>query len=228
MPEPQVLAECKICNDEEFIYDQKSNTAVFCECSRAKQYKRLYKASGIAKVFEDKSFDNFIPKTEVLSVAKNSAEKYAKDFSGESIIICGAVGSGKTHLAIAISNVLLKSNIGVLYMQYRDALTALKQNMLKETDDGKNVYQVEMQKYKTAPVLFVDDLFKGKITESDINIVYEIVNYRYLNSLPLVVTTEYDLGALVKIDEAVNTRLIEMATGNLVKIDAENYRIFGK
>jgi DNA replication protein DnaC len=100
--------------------------------------------------------------------------------------------------------------------------------MIKETDDGKNVYQVEIQKYKEAPVLFVDDLFKGKITESDINIVYEIVNYRYLNSLPLVVTTEYDLGALVKIDEAVNTRLIEMATGNLVKIDAENYRIFGK
>jgi DNA replication protein DnaC len=217
--------ECDICKDREFIYNIQSNTAKPCECRQSKQFKRLYKASGIAKVFEGKTFENFFTKTEALKTAKNSAQKFANEYSGDSIIICGCVGVGKTHLEIAISNLLLQRNIGVLYMQYRDVLTNLKQNM-QISYDGQNVYQRELHKYKTAEVLFIDDLFKGKITESDINIMYEIVNYRYLNNLAIIVTSEFDLANLVQIDEAINTRLIEMSKNNLIKIEADNFRIF--
>ena len=39
-------------------------------------------------------------------------------------------------------------------------------------------YGMVISKYKICDVLLIDDLFKGKINESDINIMFEIVNYR--------------------------------------------------
>ena len=42
--------------------------------------------------------------------------------------------------------------------------------------------------YKSAKVLLSDDLFKGSVCKSDVNIVFEIVNFRYFNNLSMVVS----------------------------------------
>ena len=100
------------------------------------------------------------------------AKSYSKNFEEirvtrkNSMMFLGQVGSGKTHLAIAISNLLLDKGIGVIYMPYRDSITNLKQSILDEEN-----YQREISKYKNAQVLLIDDLFKGRITESDVNIM---------------------------------------------------------
>ena len=55
-------------------------------------------------------------------------------------------------------------------MLYRHSITNLKQYII----DAEK-YQNEMNLYKNAEVLFIDDLFKGKITESDINICLKLL-----------------------------------------------------
>ena len=42
----------------------------------------------------------------------------------------------------------------------------------------KEVYESIVSKYKNANVLLLDDLFKGSISKSDVNIMFEIVNLR--------------------------------------------------
>jgi len=71
--------------------------------------------------------------------------------------------------------------IHVLYMSYRDEILKLKQNILDE-----EFYASCLRRYRLAEVLIIDDLFKGKINDSDINIMFEIVNYRYMNNLPII------------------------------------------
>jgi hypothetical protein len=44
----------------------------------------------------------------------------------------------------------------------------------------------------------MNDLFNEKITEIDINIVFETLNYRYLNRLPMQVSTEIKVEELRK------------------------------
>ncbi|MGL4760423.1 MAG: hypothetical protein ACRCWG_03110, partial [Sarcina sp.] len=66
-----------------------------------------------------------------------------------------------------------------------------------------------------ADVLFMDDAFKGKITESDINIMFEIVNHRYLNNMPMIISTELNTDKLLDIDEGLGSRIIEMCKGNM-------------
>lgn len=74
----------------------------------------------------------------------------------------------------------------------------------------------------------MDDLFKGKINESDINIVFEIINYRYLNHLPIIVSTEFTTERLLAFDEGVGSRIYEMCKAYIVEIEKSrenNYRL---
>ena len=114
--------------------------------------------------------------------------------------------------------------ISVVYMGYRDTLTNIKQNIMDSV-----YYNKMMNRYKNARVLFVDDLFKGKITDSDINIMFEIINHMYFNNLPIIVSSEYSVGRLMNVDEALGSRLIEMSKGRVVELrgKALNYRMYG-
>lgn len=223
--------ECDLCKDTEFIIDER-NVATFCSCRKAKHYKKLYESAGISKVFQNKTLDTYITegKPQIINSAKKTAKKYIENFNGtKSIAFIGQVGSGKTHLCFAIASELLKQNIGVLYMQYREVITQLKQCITDE-----ETYKRELNKYRDAPVLYIDDLYKGmlkngSINDSEIRIMFEIINYRYLNQKPILVSSEYGAEKLLSFDEAVGSRIIEMCKGYIIEFKGMelNYRLNG-
>lgn len=168
------------------------------------------------------NFNNFDTNNKPLIIfnAKKVAWEYVRDFDKiknnrqNSISFLGQVGAGKTHLSIATANSLLEEKIPVLYLQYRDVIPKLKQNMLDQ-----EYYQGQLGKYKTAPVLLIDDLFKGKITDSDKNIIFEIVNHRYFNNLPLIASSEFKIDELMGFDQAIGSRIIEMSKGRIFQFE---------
>ena len=107
-------------------------------------------------------------------------------------------------------------------MPYRDIITKIKQNMVDE-----EYYQAMISKFQVCDVLLIDDLFKGKVNESDINIMFEIINYRYLNFLPVIVSSEFNIERLLAFDEGVGSRVYEMCKNFIVEIEKDisnNYR----
>ena len=222
--------KCNKCRDMMFVI-QEDGTAKACECRAIRIAEEKLKASGVSEEFRKMSFKNFeYSKSKETMIAYSIAKSYSNKFEElrvareNSIMFCGQVGSGKTHLAMSIGNILLDKGIGVIYMPYRSSITNLKQSITDEEN-----YQREVNIYKNAHVLMIDDLFKGKITDSDINIIYEIIDYRYFKSLPVIITTEKSIDELLKIDEAIGSRLYEMSKNHLVNIKGEklNYRIYG-
>lgn len=202
-----------------------------CECRQLRIAEDKLKASGVSEEFRNMRFENFNYESSLETMeAYATAKSYSKSF-GEirvarqnSTILMGQVGSGKTHLAMAISNTLLDNSVGVIYMPYRSIITKIKQSITDEEN-----YQREINKYKEAQVLFIDDLFKGRITEADINVMFEIVDYRYFKKLPVVVTTEKTIDDLLEIDEAIGSRLYEMSKNHMVTMKGNklNYRVYG-
>ena len=191
--------KCNICKDKEWIFrvdERGCEYARKCKCWERNTALRLMARSGISEDDMQKGFKDFNTFDEQgLIFAKNTAIKYFKDFEEiresrhNSILLCGASGRGKTTLGMAIANNLMQKRTGVRYMPYRDEVTKLKQVI---TDDY--TYNEHINQLKTAKVLFIDDLLKGKITESDVNILYEIINYRYLERLPVIISTEKQIG----------------------------------
>lgn len=200
-----------------------------CECRDIERVKNQWKAAGINPEKSKQTFGNFQVWNDYSQKAKDAATAYYKDFQNirssrrNSIMLCGQVGSGKTHLCVALGFNFLNKNIKVVYMPYRDIITKLKQNML-----DNEYYKKTISKYQTCDVLLVDDLFKGKINDSDINIMFEILNYRYLNHLPIIVSTEFTVEKLLTFDEGVGSRIYEMCKDYIVEVDKgkdNNYRL---
>lgn len=231
-PENETVYECPKCRDSGWIEATKDGYTYVkhCECYAIKEARRLMERSGISLEFQNKGFNNFETRNNPqLTNAKNKAIAYYQSFleiehtRNNSIMFCGQVGAGKTHLGTAICSNLMSQNVAVIYMAYRNTVTKIKQRLTDESD-----YDKEVNRYSQARVLYIDDLLKGRITESDVNIMYEIVNYRYMNNLPIIISTEKSLEDLLAFDEAIGSRMIEMCRGNIIQLQGKelNYRLF--
>lgn len=64
-------------------------------------------------------------------------------------------------------------------------MTYIKQNII-----AKEIYEKIVGKYKNVRVLLIDDLVKVSISKSDVNIMFEIVIFRYFNNLPIMTSCE--------------------------------------
>lgn len=226
--EPQTIPDCSKCGDLGYI-QVDYNTYRPCKCLEVKRMLKMLKDSGIGEAYQKIGFKNYETWNEQTKKAKEMAMRYVKDFEKirdtrhNSISMLGQVGSGKTHLGIAITNNLMTKEIPVVYMQYRDVLSHIKMNM-----DDEGLYQRELNRFKNAEVLFIDDLYKGRITGADHNIMFEIVNYRYFNMKPMIISSELIMDRLCEGEfEAVGTRIMEMSRGHVFEFQGveANYRL---
>lgn len=213
--------------------EDTADIMVECECHKKSKIMSLWEKSGISLENRDMVFENYNIHNEMAKLMKLKAIEYFKNFEtikkerNNSLAFLGQPGAGKTHLTVAIATRFIDKGINVIYFQFRDAITKLKQNITNE-----NVYQNMMDKYKKIPVLLIDDLFKkGKREEpvagADIRAMFEIINYRYINHLPIIVSSELSSDDLIEIDEALGSRIIQMCKNYLVIVKGKdnNYRL---
>ena len=228
----QTSYKCDKCCDTGWILVTQENSqplALACECRKIEKIKSEWRYSGINVEQSKLTFASFEVWNKASQRTKDTAIAYCNDFDEiregrkNSILLCGQVGSGKTHCSIALALNFLKQKIRVVYMPYRDVITKIKQNMIDE-----EYYTKTISKYQLCEVLLIDDLFKGKINDSDINIIFEIINYRYLNFLPIIVSSEFSIDRLLAFDEGVASRIYEMSKDYVVEIEKDirnNYRL---
>lgn len=232
--------ECAVCKDMEWVLNPETNAAAPCRCREARTYRRILEGSGISDAFLKKTFDNFNPTHRETANAKQMAMDYVENFSDicntekNSIAFLGQVGSGKTHLSIAIANELMKQGIGVRYMQYREDITRLKQVVNDEIS-----YAREINKYKNATVLLIDDLYKSAtyrtragyetLNDADERAMFEIINYRYFKQAPMIISSELTIERLLSLDEGLNSRIIDRCEGHIMELKGMelNYRLGG-
>lgn len=224
--------QCEKCHGMGYVLTEKDgvDVAVRCKCYEKRMALIRMKNSGIPAEFSQKGFQDFETRgMAALETAKQKAERYCRNYlraendRHNSIIFYGQPGSGKTHLGMAICNNLLNvCNVAISYMAYRNAMTVVKQTVTSKED-----YYAAINQYCTKRLLYIDDLLKGRTTDADINILYEIVNYRYMHNKPMIISTEKSQAELIGFDEAVGSRILEMCRGNIVQMCGKelNYRL---
>ncbi|HCW52610.1 MAG TPA: AAA family ATPase [Clostridium sp.] len=224
--------KCRLCRDTGWILEARERgqpLAVECECRKRDKVKNQWKVCGINPEMINCTFRNFNAYNDVSAKMKDTALSYINEFDNirksrkNSVMLCGQVGCGKSHLSMAIAVNMIKRNIKVVYMPYRDTITRIKQNILNE-----EYYSKSISRLQKCEVLLIDDLFKGRVNESDINIIFEIINYRYLNFLPIIVSSEFTVERLLEFDQGIGSRIFEMCKDYFVEIEKDkhiNYRL---
>ena len=201
-----------------------------CRCMDVRRSIMRMQRSGLKNIIKDYTFEKYETPEPWQETLKAAAMDYAKNPEGW-FFLGGQSGAGKTHLCTAISREFLLAGRKVVYMLWRDEIVKLKGLVNDAEEYGKLI-----DKYKNAEVLYIDDLFKtGKgpdgdmqrPTGADVNVAFEIINYRGNNpELLTIISSECTEDDLLDIDEAVGGRIIEKAKAISIARDRKrNYRL---
>lgn len=223
---------CPICNDTGWKFDSETEAYKRCKCYEKEKMQRLWKKYGVDPK-DIKKLNEYKPMDEVQKSAKDKAINYITNFEGikktreNGFGLFGQAGSGKTHIINAVGAALINKGIQVIYMPYVESIRELKANTM---DD--EYYIKLLAAYQKAKVLIIDDLFKdkfkngnlvGQLSESDMKHLYPIINYRYLNYLPTLISTEATPKTLSNIDEALAGRMLESCGDNITVFKGSKY-----
>jgi DNA replication protein DnaC len=169
--------------------------------------------SGLSKRTKNYTFGNFDPYANPPQTmrAAERVESYLKTWEknredGRGLYLCGDVGTGKTHLAVAVMNELMRKQVPALFV----------------TVPGRDLDEW-METVKTADLLVLDDLGAEKPTAWVQERIFVIVNHRYREALPTIFTSNIgpkDLAA--QLGERTASRIVAMTEG--IELEGDDYR----
>lgn len=219
--------KCQLCKDMGFIPVQKDTgmEAKVCpECLKRAERRRWMKQSGITEeAYQRFTMETFKTDTTEAQNMKALAVEFLHDESATGLGIFGRAGTGKTHLCVAVCQAIGKEHY---YWQYRREIQRIKAVMFKDFDEYERLLFVPT----TKPYLYIDDLFKGamvgsEIAQQDKQIMFDIINMRYVKKLPTILSSEYSLKSITIADEAIGSRIYEMCHPHLLKVQGANRRL---
>ena len=201
----------------------------------ANKVDKIIKNSKMSKRNLNYKFENFEVNSnnkKVYQSLKNYSEKLVNEVERKGLILVGNNGVGKTHLACSIANELIKNGIPIIYGTLINLLAELKNTY----DVYNNISEMKIIKlYEKVDLLIIDDLGKEKPSEWGLEKLFTIINSRYENNLPVIITTNYDQNSLIdrlsingeiETAKSIISRLYEMCY--LVKIEDRDHRIKNK
>ena len=172
---------------------------------------------------EDKSLEgfdfNFNPKLPTQYIRELATCQFIE--RKESVILCGPVGVGKTHLAQALGHQACRSGYNVLFMKTNRLLADLGGGRADET------WEKRIQHYLKPNLLIVDDFAMKEFTKTQAEDLYELIDRRYHTS-SLIVTANrtpkdwYPLFPNPVIAESALDRLVSCA--HMITLTGKSYR----
>lgn len=219
---------CPVCHGKGVVYYLHNGYEYCreCECVEQRRSRRHIQESGLEQLLERCTMSGFVVTKHWQEHMRRTAESFLAKPGDSWFFAGGQPGCGKTHICTAVAGELLESGKSLRYMLWKDESAKLKAVM----NDPK--YEAQIDKWKRCEVLYIDDLLKtakdetaGKYkppTPGDINLAFEILNYRYNNCLTTIISSEHTLNSLISIDEAVGSRIYERSKGFCINIGLDS------
>ena len=172
------------------------------------------------------TFDSFDASVAGAREAFEVSRAYADD-PYQWLILIGDYGCGKTHLAAAIANhALAQLNMRPVFAVVPDLLDYLRSTFSPADPQATTAvrYETRFDTIRGADLLVLDDLGTENTTPWAKEKLFQIINHRYMERLPTVVTTNVDPD---RIDGRIRSRLFDVGLSTFVFIDASDYRTRG-
>jgi DNA replication protein DnaC len=186
----------------------------------------LRERSGLSKRMKGYTLGNFRPTvSNAAGRARVKVDEYLDAWEenrevGKGLYFCGGVGTGKTHLAVAVMNELIrKKRTPSLFVTVPELLDNLRETYNKP---GRNLDEW-MDAVQNAEFLVLDDLGSERTTEWVRERIFVIVNHRYREALPTVFTSNIGPKDLAEqLGERTASRIIAMC--DWIALEGDDYR----
>lgn len=204
---------CPACKDTGFIGNRR------CKCHN--ELLKDIERSDLAKIapIEDCTFDTFdinyypqqvmengISPRDKAEKIKKSCSRYAAGFttSSPNVMFMGGTGLGKTHLSLAIANVVINRGYSVVYGTAQNILNDLQKENFGRDDDLRYYEKAVLG----CDLLIIDDLGTEFRNNYTVACLYNIINSRLNSKLPTIISTNLTAEELEdKYDQRITSRI---------------------
>ena len=188
-----------------------------CSCLKELLVKMNIEASGMGKLIDKQSFDNFdlewykTNDEDYRRMAYNlkTARAFAESFGSQgasNLLFVGNTGTGKTHLSTAIAKEVISRGYDVLYDTAQNVVAAF------ETDRFRSGYgekESVSDKYLECDLLILDDLGTEFSNQFTVSCLYNLINTRENRGLSTIISTNLSAEELAgRYDGRIYSRIV--------------------
>jgi len=220
---------CSTCEGSGFILDEQTGAARPCECrSRRIALARTRSLSHhIPRRFVDVAFDRN-PVREMDPTVVRAVERYCRTIDerldcGEGLWFQGPRGTGKTTLAMLVSQHALKARRPVAIYTVPHLLSAIRKTY---DDNSPHDYLELMERLASVDLLHLEDMAVARTNEWVLEQLYTVINDRYQEQRSILFTADVERpeDLAEHVGERTYSRLIEMC-GDPLPLRGEDRRI---
>jgi DNA replication protein DnaC len=180
----------ELCDGSGFRYDEATNTAYDCRCrpQLVARAKARNLSAVIPRRYRDVSFDR-PPVTDIEPTIVAATRRYANAIeghldAGRGLWFMGPPGTGKTTLAMLVSQAALKTGRTVAIYSLPRLL-----NEIRDTHRSERSHTDLLNRLTGVDLLHIDDVGAERTTDWVLEELYSIVNGRYEDERSIVITT---------------------------------------
>ena len=222
--EKVIWSGCAMCSEEKKEKEEKSRAELEKQLEQIRIEKMLDRAC-IPLRFREKNFENFIASTPEQEKALSTAKVFSEQFhvhykDGSSLIFSGKAGTGKTHLALAISQEVMNSGYTAMYLNAMDIIRMIRDTWRKDSDKSEtDVLNV----LGRIDLLIIDEVGVQRGTDDEQMLLFDVINRRYRDMMPIILLTNLGTKGFSEfVSERSYDRLRE--NGIWVSFEWESYR----
>lgn len=130
----------------------------------------------------------------------NNFDRFRK--TGAGLILCGMVGTGKTHLAISVGKELSKRGNDCHYTNL-SSLIRLVRSSWSDRDINEDQVLDKLYRYD---LLIIDEIGIQSGTENERNIIFEVINGRYERVKPTIIISNLSES---EIEDMISVRSVD-------------------
>lgn len=209
----QINTNCDLCQEEQELIALQKKEKAELENKKILENKLIeerFKQALIPPRFKLHNFDTYIATTKEEIDNKQKIIDYTKNFlenfsNGNSIVLAGMVGTGKTHLSCAVANYVIKNfNKTALFIDVIDVFAKIKATYSKNSE----ITEIEaINHFIDIDLLILDEFGVQYGTEAEKIILFRIINKRYQNLKPTIINTNLSLVDFKKFEPRIFDRL---------------------
>lgn len=184
--------ECPKCKDSGFV------GVKMCDCMRRDLIMAAYASSGLGRLLQSQSFDNFDlsfykdneKNYALMKDTLEQAKKYAEQFSLNSgnLIFLGKTGLGKTHLSTAVARCVIDRGFDVYYTGAIEMFEDFERARFGYGEERREAGEA-LERYTECDLLILDDLGAETVNQFTTSCLYAVLNNRINMKKPTIIST---------------------------------------
>jgi DNA replication protein DnaC len=200
--------------------------AARADADRRRRVEGLFGLSRLGPRFAEATFARWEhrPGTEAgFAAVREYADQWPPE-GGRGLIITGPVGVGKSHLAAAAVNELIPRGVSAVFQNVPELLARFKATYRQGAGEKESDL---LRGLEEADLVVLDDLGAEKVTEWTESMLYQVIDARYRQKRPVVVTSNLRVyGPADTLEAAIGTRSLDrlVEVSDLVGLKGESYR----